>query len=131
MNLFKTCLKLQELGFPPTRRDDSWYFVRPDMLIRMTEVNTLYGVDRRPFGYDGEKSLFNELVYYPSIFELETAAKPTQIVYTVASGVIAYQDVKWRDSTTNEDGMQSTKAQGENLWEALANLYINLHPETI
>lgn len=131
MGVFETCKRLQELGFPQIRRDDSWYFVRPDMLIPMTEVDCLYGTDRRPFGYNGEKSLFNELIYFPQEKELELAAKPTQIVYSVGSGVFAYQDVKAFDIETKEDVMQSTKVQGETLWFALANLYIALHPETV
>jgi hypothetical protein len=131
MEQYKVCQRLQELGFPQLRRDDSWYFVRPDMLIPLPEINALYGIDRRPFGYNGEKSLFNELIYFPQEKELELAAKPTQIVYTVSSGVMAYQDVKAFDIETKEDVMQSTKAQGDNLWFALANLYIALHVDSV
>ncbi len=124
-DVYKVCIKLQELGFPQIRRDDSWYFVRPDMLIPLTEVNILYGVDRRPYGYDGERSLFNELVYFPSEKELEIASKPTQIVYTQRSGVMAY-----KDKPDGDGGIAADRGEGVDLWHALADLYIKMHPDS-
>ena len=125
MEPFRTCLKLQELGFPQIRRDDSWYFIRPDMLIPLTEVNVIYGTDRRPYGYDGARSLFNELVYYPSLEELNIIVKPTQLVHSVKSGWMAYID----EPDQETQGITSKIGRGDTQWTALADLYIKYHPD--
>lgn len=60
MTEFELSRELNKLGFPQSRRDDAWYWLRPDMLIPITEKDSLYGVDKRPFDL-----MFENLIYYP------------------------------------------------------------------
>lgn len=116
-NLFEVCVKLSENNFPQSRKDDAYYFVRPDMLVRMDQFGALRDIDKI-MGF-GKGDMFGKLIYYPTLDELIAVTKPTQLILTVDSGWWAYQDTLPTDS----DFGVSHRQTGDNLWFAVANLY--------
>lgn len=111
MTEFELCRELNKFGFPQTRRDDGYYFVRPDMLINMKDVDCLYGVDKRPFA-----PLFDNLIFYPQFEDLLNFVQEDlqQVVQTVSSGFFAYINSKKIPGAT-------IRSTGSTAWLALAS----------
>lgn len=112
MTVFELCRELNLQGFPQKRNDSAWYFVRPDMMIKMDDVDALYGIDGKPF-----KDLFDQLIYYPKTADfIEFLGTDfQQLVQSNKSGWFAYSN------STHGEGI-TTRAGGETPWLALANV---------
>lgn len=110
MTVFELCRELNLKGFPQKRNDASWYFLRPDMLIKMDDIDALYGIDGKPF-----KELFDQIIYYPKIADfIEWLGDDfQQLTKTNASGFFAY-------ATHNAPG--TLRSGGVTAWLALANV---------
>lgn len=60
------CLDLKKNGIQQSRNDDAFYFVTPEILIRIRDIDSLHKVDKTR---DWE-NLFEKLVYYPTEADL-------------------------------------------------------------
>lgn len=108
--IFECCKEMDKLGFPQERRDDSWFYVRPDMMIRMMDMEYLKDVD----GYSFES--FDQLIYQPTLQDLINALQPNNIDFSVNSGIYV--------GTTY--GNQEFRTNGETIWLALAGNWISI-----
>lgn len=129
MTEFELCRELNRFGFPQKRRDDAWYFLRPDMLISITSIDSLYGVDKRPYGYSSMKvesgtygpigtpraSIFEQLIYYPTLEDFQEYLGGTlqNVVLSETSFFIAYINGIHEGETI--------RANGVTMWKALAS----------
>lgn len=109
MTVFELCRELNLKGFPQKREDTAWYFVRPDMMLKFGDVDTLKGTDGRSM------ISFNELIYYPKTADfIEWLGNDfQQLTKTNASGFFAY-------ATHNAPG--TLRSGGTTAWLALANV---------
>lgn len=111
MSAFELCRELNKHGFPQHRRDDGYYWIRPDMVINVKDVDCLYGEDMRPV-----ENVYENLIYYPSTTDfLNFLGKDfQQVINTIASGIWAYANGYEED--------ESIRSQGATVWHALANV---------
>ena len=112
MTEFELCRELNLKGFSQKRRDDGYYFIRPDMLINVKDIDCLYGSDIRPFS-----NVFEQLIYRPTVEDFEDFLQEDlqQVIQTNASGWFAYAN------STHGMGI-TTRSGGETMWLALANV---------
>ena len=112
MTEFELCRELNKHGFPQIRRDDSWYFIRPDLLVQMNNIDALYGIDKRP-----PHNFFETAIYYPTIEDFENFLQNDlqSVVQTVRSGWFAYANSTAVPGATVRSGAPT-------MWLALANV---------
>lgn len=111
MTEFELCRELNKLGFPQKRCDDSWYWLTPELLIKMEDVDSLYLSDKRT-----TPSYADHLIYYPTIEDfIDHLQEDLQSVsQTVASGWFAYAGSHIAGATLRSGGTSP--------WLALANV---------
>lgn len=113
MSVFELCRELNQHGFPQKKNDSGWYFVTPEVMVMMRDVDDLKEIDgRTTIG-------FNRLIYYPKTADLMEflGSDLQQIVQTNQSGWFAYAN------STHGIGI-TTRAGGETAWLALANVVL-------
>ena len=113
--IFDTCIKLKESGLSQEMRPNDFYYITPRIVVRMDELSDL----RNPWSKFSDFS-FDDLVFQPNIEDLLEEVKVHQLVKTVDSGWMVYQD--------NIEG-NSYRASGDTVWLAIANLFILIADE--
>lgn len=112
MTEFELCKELNLHGFPQKRKDDAWYYLRPDMLILMRDSEMLR---------DESKNMIHvsECIYRPTTDDfIEYLGTDLQnIVQTVRSGWFAYTNSTLGEGVTTRSG-------GDTPWLALANVVL-------
>lgn len=95
------------------------------MLISITSIDAIYGIDKRPFGYgygtdvsmykDKKFSLFDQLIYYPTIedFQEFLGGELQNVALTNTSFFVVYVNGV-------REG-ESIRANGDTMWKALAS----------
>lgn len=118
MNKFETCCRLHDLGFPSSKRDGSLYYVTQKLKIKAE--NAVYLQSDTEFG------TFQGLIFEPSLENLlhESKSYFTQIIQTIQSGVFAYSNIE--EKKENGDVDPFMRAGGDDMWFALANLWIKV-----
>lgn len=119
---FDICLQLRNAGFPQKRRYGAMYYVRPDMLINISDLSVLKGD-----GYTDFENIFNTLVFKPSLDDLEYESRDffDQIRWTNRSGVFAYSNIQTIEpDASNPDTYIRVGSKTE--WKARAKLYVQV-----
>lgn len=111
MNVFELCRDLNKYGFPQKRHDEAYYYTRPDMLVRMDNMDALRTDDKKITFY------ISELVYHPELQDFFDflGTDFQQLTRTNASGWFAYTNSMLGEGITTRSG-------GVTPWLALANV---------
>lgn len=111
MTPFELCRELNLKGFPQVRKDDSWYYVTPEILVMMRDFDDLKLQDRRT------TVDFDKLIYKPELddFIEFLGTDLQQVIQTNASGWFAYSNSTVMQGATTRSG-------GATIWLALANV---------
>lgn len=109
--IFECCKEMKRLGFINTHKPNDYYYVRPDMLIKFDDLDslTLKRNDKKYVNLD-------ELIFQPGLEYLIGVLKPNYIEFSMTSGVYV--------STTY--GNQEFRTNGETAWLALAGNWISI-----
>ena len=110
--IFDTCVKLKDAGLYQSRRPDDYYYITPEVVVRMDDLSDL----RNPYSHFSDFN-FQNIVFQPSLNDLLFNVQVSQLVKTVDSAWIAYQD--------NSEG-KSYRAQGNTPWLAIADLFLGI-----
>jgi len=117
MSVFELCRELHLKGFPQQRFDEAYYYIRPDLIVRMDNLDAL----KTPIGESRYASDANisEFIYAPRIEDfIEYLGMDLQnVVQTVRSGWFAYTN------STLGEGI-TTRSGGTTMWLALANVIL-------
>lgn len=111
MNVFELSRELNLLGFPQKKNDAGWYFVTPEVMIMMRDIDNLKLID-------GRTTIdFDKLIYYPKEADLREFLGDDfqQLIRTERSGWFAYAN------STHGEGI-TTRSGGETAWLAMANV---------
>lgn len=111
MTVFELCRELNLHGFPQKKNDAGWYFVTPEVMVMMRDIDDLKLTD-------GKTTIdFDKLIYYPKEADLREflGADFQQLTQTVGSGWFAYAN------STHGEGI-TTRSQGDTAWLAMANV---------
>lgn len=113
---FELCRELQKYGFPQKRFDEAYYFVRPDLLVRMDNIDMLKSYSGGRY-CSFEPANISELIYMPHVEDfVEFLGVDLQnVVQTIRSGWFAYTN------STLGEGI-TTRSGGADMWLALANV---------
>lgn len=112
LSVFELCRELHKYGFPQEHYDEAFYYVRPDVIVRMDNLDSLLEFEE-PHRSVG----ISQLIYMPRLGDfieyLGTALQ--QVIQTERSGWFAYT---W---STLGEGI-TTRSGGDTMWLALANV---------
>lgn len=114
--VFDVCVKMYELSFQASRRDDAVFYLRPDMCIKQSNLDSLVNEYGRPLS-----SSIKDLVYIPTEGDLFHALSSdlNQLTLTNTAGWFAYTNVRGDDE-------QFIRGQGETPWFAMADAWIKV-----
>lgn len=119
---FDTCLKLRTLGFPQKRKFQSMYYVRPDTLICIDDLSALKNDGETDF-----ENIFDLLFFKPRLEDLIAECDFLDEFIQMADGSwMAYSKIEEDPAYIEKTGRQDKmiRAQGNDCWQALCNLYI-------
>lgn len=111
LTVFELCRELNLNGFPQKKNDSGWYFVTPEVMIMMRDIDELKLID-------GRTTIdFDKLIYYPKEADLREylGTDFQQLTQTNGSGWFAYAN------STHGLGI-TTRSGGETAWLAMANV---------
>ena len=115
--MFDVCLKMNQLAFQPSRRDDALFYLRPDCCIQQKDFDAIRNEWGRPYLPN-----IQELPYIPTEADLFHALESDleQLTHTNSAGWFAYTNVQ------TEENAPIIRGQGENPWFALADAWIKV-----
>lgn len=111
--VYDVCVDLKRNGIEQSRKDDAFYFVTPDILVRIQDIDSLHKPDKTRDWED----LFEKLVYYPTTQDLigYIGSDLQQIQRLSDFTLFAYVE-----PDTSEQ--EAFRGRGNSIWEALATV---------
>jgi hypothetical protein len=112
--IFDMCVKLKECGLYQSRKPDAYYYVTPNIVVRMDDLSDL----RNPYSHFSD-FVFQDIIFQPKLEDLFDCVDVNQLNRTVTSGWMAYQD-------NPGEGAVNFRGQGETIWLAVAKLFVTI-----
>ncbi len=112
--MFDKCVQLKDAGLYQSRKPDDYYYVTPKIVVSMDDLSNLKNPDSHFSDFN-----FQNIIFQPRLENLFDNVSVNQIVKTVNSGWMVYQD-------NVGEGAVNFRSQGDTMWLSVANLFLTI-----